>query len=373
VNIHIIYTKIIDDSGNLTIGGIQRYLLDLAILLSDNNYKVNIYQPSNKKIVYPFKKIHITGKTTNVNDSLKSKIKKVIKSISYSEDDLIIWGSEKISIKLKGVKTLTIQHGVVFDYINYNDKSKVLINPFFGYLYKFFQRIKSVKDFMNSDYQVCVDYNYLNWIRTMIPRSYLKNTYVITNSSEKNLKKNIFDKGNFKTIHILFARRFVDYRGVYLLLEIIEEINRKYKHVEFTIAGEGKLEAEILNKTAKYKNVIVKKYPQDNANEVNRMHHITLIPTYASEGTSLSLLEGMSAGTVPVVSNVGGITNIVLNGFNGLMTDPDSDQFVASIEMLLNDHLLMKKLSKNARITAAMAFSKERWDLEWLKLINMIS
>ncbi len=373
MNIHIIYSKIIDNTGNLTIGGIQKYLLDLAKLLADNSYRVNIYQPSNEKLSYDYKNIHITGVKINTKNSLKSKIKKVVKSIPYTQEDLIIWGTEKISIRLTGVKTLTIQHGIVFDYINYNDKLKIFQNHLFGNLYKFFQRMNSVKEFMNSDYQVCVDYNYLNWIRTMIPRSYLKNTHVIPNFSKIDIKEHLIERDNFQTINILFARRFVDFRGVYLLLEVIERINEKYDNIEFTIAGEGKLEGEIRNKTANYNNVTLKKYSMDEAGGVNRIHHITLIPTYASEGTSLSLLEGMGAGAIPIVSNVGGITNIVLNGFNGIMIDPESDKFIASIEMLLNDHLLMKKLSKNARKTVAMAFSKERWNNEWLNVINMIS
>ena len=80
----------------------------------------------------------------------------------------------------------------------------------------------------------------------------------------------------------------------------------------------------------------------------------------------------MSAGTVPIVSNVGGMTNVVLNGFNGLIVHPKTEEFISAIELLINDFSLMKELSHNAKKTVIGAFSKDKWSEEWLKVIKSV-
>lgn len=52
-------------------------------------------------------------------------------------------------------------------------------------------------------------------------------------------------------------------------------------------------------------------------------------------GTSLSLFEAMVARCAIVCTNVGGTTNIVLDGFNGFMVRPVADEIREAIEELI--------------------------------------
>lgn len=105
--------------------------------------------------------------------------------------------------------------------------------------------------------------------------------------------------------------------------------------------------------------------------EFNLNHHITLIPTYGSEGTSFSLLEGMACGAIPVASNVGGMTNIVVDGFNGFLVEPTSNEYFKVIEnIILMEKNQLRILSENARATLEKGFSKEIWETEWLNYIE---
>ena len=56
-----------------------------------------------------------------------------------------------------------------------------------------------------------------------------------------------------------------------------------------------------------------------------------------SDGTSLSLLEAMACGAVPVVSNIMSNRSWVLDGVNGFLFN-DSDQFINAIEKILDNN-----------------------------------
>jgi len=71
--------------------------------------------------------------------------------------------------------------------------------------------------------------------------------------------------------------------------------------------------------------------------------------TSLSEGTSISLLEAMSSGVVPIVTKVGGNTSLVDNDINGKIINPKQVDKLAEdiVELLVNDDL-RSSFSKNA-------------------------
>jgi glycosyltransferase involved in cell wall biosynthesis len=71
--------------------------------------------------------------------------------------------------------------------------------------------------------------------------------------------------------------------------------------------------------------------------------------TSLSEGTSISLLEAMASGVVPVVTDVGGNPAVVDNGRNGLTVTPrDVPGIADSIYELLADDSRRQAMSKAA-------------------------
>ena len=375
--IRIFYTAVADNEGKqITIGGIQNYLLSLSEVLISNNYSVYIYQTAIENFEFEYKGAKIFGIKTDQKKSLKKQIKDVFNSTrnSFNHQDIIIWGTDKIALKTNYNKTIAIQHGVSFDYIPYNDLKFGFIfkKPLFGFIYKLLQTGKAAKEFMICKTVVCVDYNYLNWIRTYLPRNFSKNAIVIPNFSKTTLKDNIIHKEN-KNIKVLFARRFEAMRGVDIMIEIVKEISKKYSNVEFTICGDGSLKNKILNEIGHYKNVTMTKFNIDQSEEFNLNHHISIIPTYGSEGTSLSLLEAMAAGAVPIASNVGGITNIVINKFNGFLLSPKSEFFISTIYDIIEQPQILKELSINAKKTVNEGFSFILWRKSWLQVVNTIN
>lgn len=70
------------------------------------------------------------------------------------------------------------------------------------------------------------------------------------------------------------------------------------------------------------------------------------------EGFSLSLIEGMSQGLIPIVYSVGVAPEVIQQGVNGYIVE-DQSQAKSYTKKLLNDDLLRKSMSEAARETAS--------------------
>ena len=91
----------------------------------------------------------------------------------------------------------------------------------------------------------------------------------------------------------------------------------------------------------------------DRKRDLMRRCEVFLLPSLY-EGLPMSLLETMGCGMVPVVTDVGSISEYVKDGVNGLMIGvKDAPSIVEAIEKLGGDHALLRKLSANARETIA--------------------
>ncbi|WKL04237.1 glycosyltransferase family 4 protein [Paenibacillus amylolyticus] len=64
---------------------------------------------------------------------------------------------------------------------------------------------------------------------------------------------------------------------------------------------------------------------------------IAVIPTVFSEGTSYACLEAMSCGLPVIASNVGGLNDLIQDGFNGLLVPPGEQELTAALVRLVQD------------------------------------
>ena len=88
---------------------------------------------------------------------------------------------------------------------------------------------------------------------------------------------------------------------------------------------------------------------------------IFVLPSFY-EGLPMSLLESMSYGLVPVVTDVGSIGEYVKDGVNGLMIGiRDAASIVNALERLVTDKKLMMELSKAARQTIVTRLQPEKY------------
>lgn len=89
---------------------------------------------------------------------------------------------------------------------------------------------------------------------------------------------------------------------------------------------------------------------------------VVIIPSPCREAIPLSMLEAMACGRPLVVSNIGGITDAAVNGFNSLVCKPTSESFAKGIGKLLDEPSLSAELGVNATAWVERLFNRNLWE-----------
>ena len=293
----------------------------------------------------------------------KGQLEYIAKQEPDYENDILIFATDMLVVKSKFKKVIAIQHGIAFD-ITKLKKTGMIKNIKYA-LKGALRALVKHKRFSYCSDIVCVDYNFVNWYRTQVAHIDAR-LHVIPNFSKIPGKT----EREENRISIIFARRLVEYRGTRIFTNAIKKIKRMHPDVSVTIAGEGPEKKWMQEQLQEFSGVTFTSYKPDESLSIHQKHDIAVVPTRGSEGTSLSLLEAMATGCAVIATNVGGMTNIILDGFNGLMISPDSDELADALLKLIENEELRKKLSCNARETVTEAFSYEKWRERWIKLIQ---
>jgi glycosyltransferase involved in cell wall biosynthesis len=87
---------------------------------------------------------------------------------------------------------------------------------------------------------------------------------------------------------------------------------------------------------------------------------VLLLPSYA-EGLPYALLEGMAAGLVPIVTRVGAMPDVVIEGVHGVVVPSRDPAAIAqAIAALAADRALLARMSAASRERVLAAYSIER-------------
>lgn len=351
-------------------GGAERYLMDLFQLFKQKGYSLTIYQYGNYSWVRRFQGVDIVSLSRGGQHANELSINTVkIFNRLFQEQT-----AERSILKVysaffnawpyeNGNSSIGIIHGVAWD----NPASQFQGGPAFWETNRRF--IEGAK---LCDSLVSVDNNSANWFQT-IDYSLRQKIKVIANYVDPNEfspRKNN-DKPEDKIV-ILYPRRLYHARGLHLVLKVIDEILSKYPNVEFHFVGQGELE-DIRMVQMKMKRwperVICYSLPFDEMPKAYMQADISLIPTLYSEGTSLSCLEAMSCGNAVIATRVGGLSDLVIHNYNGLLIEPQAHALKEAIISLIEHPSKLALLKQRAR-TVSRSFSKQSWVNQWSNLID---
>jgi len=173
-------------------------------------------------------------------------------------------------------------------------------------------------------------------------------------------------------IRILFARRFCEFRGTRIMAEAAKNILACHSNVQFTFAGEGPDEKWLKEFFADEACVKFLKYLPNEALNIHLKQDIAVIPSLASEGTSLSAAEAMGAGCAVVATDIGGITNMIIDGYNGLLVSPNVSELISALVQVLERPEFMRQLGANAYCVASKGFSLDQWQARWQRVIETV-
>lgn len=146
---------------------------------------------------------------------------------------------------------------------------------------------------------------------------------------------------------ITFIGSLVKQKDVDILLEAFKEV----PDAKLVIIGEGKEKPKLERLARDIKDVHFLGYREDLASVLEKTE-VLVLPS-REEGFGLVLLEAMNAGVPVVATRVGGIVEIVEDGYNGILIEPGNpEQLAGGIIRALESEELRESLINNGRKTA---------------------
>lgn len=159
----------------------------------------------------------------------------------------------------------------------------------------------------------------------------------------------------------MYVGRLVYEKGVQHLISAMPKILENYHDAKLIIAGKGGMLDE-LKSQADYMGLSDKVYFTGylNSKQVQKMYKCADVAVFPStyEPFGIVALEAMLAGVPTVVSDVGGLNEIVDHRENGMKSYAGNSNSIAdSVLSLLFDKQLAAKVSKNAKAKVKEEFS----------------
>lgn len=149
---------------------------------------------------------------------------------------------------------------------------------------------------------------------------------------------------------LLFLSRIEIAKGVYETIDTFVLLQKKYRNIKLTIAGDGLEEANVIKyiDDNKIKNINITGHLA-GAEKINEFmtSHIFILPSY-TEGMPVTVCEAMAFGLPIITRKVGGLRDFFENGKYGYFTESkDPKCFYGLIDELLSNPEQMKKISHN--------------------------
>ena len=151
---------------------------------------------------------------------------------------------------------------------------------------------------------------------------------------------------------LLFVGTWIDHKGIYALGEAFEQLLALAPRVQLTIAGYAETEETVRHYFSPAGQGSIKVRPFISRAEMPELyarHDIFVLPSLV-EGMPLVLLEAMASGLAVVTTESSGMTDLVEDGHDGLLTIPgDADSLAVALSALCGNSQLRHKLGCAAK------------------------
>lgn len=163
-----------------------------------------------------------------------------------------------------------------------------------------------------------------------------------------------------RKIVIAFIGRLVPIKRPDRFLDLVKELSETRTDCTFVMYGEGELRNSIEERISR-DNLAVKLMPFEK-NIFQILQNVDLlVMTSDNEGTPLTVMEASYAGVPCFGTNVGSMGDIVKNGVNGYLVNPDILSLTTGLNNLLNDRLNLAQLQLSASKYADKNFNVRRY------------
>jgi glycosyltransferase involved in cell wall biosynthesis len=344
----------------MNLGGTSKYLLTLNKELEAIGIKSpiatgfvqlgEIEDPELKKIK-PIRIKHLGRKISPLNDyramiELRKVILQVRPDIIHTHTfkaGLIARGQRNIIEQILGKKIKFIHtfHGHLFDDPQFKGFKALVISIIEKHLSKKSDQLITVGEKVKKDLELV---GIEGKKKSLSIHPAVNSPKLI--SKESALKKyKIKDKKRFR---VLWMARVTDVKNPHKVIAVA----RSMPEVDFYMAGGGNLLNEIKTKAPRNLKVL----GWQDAREVLPIADIFL-STSENEGIPIAMIEAQLAGIPIVATDVGSVSEVVIDHKTGFLCDRGEKQLIAGINRLEQDRKLRSSFSKNAKSIALKKFS----------------
>lgn len=334
-----------------TIGGTLEYLKLFFNNIDKNNYEVALICPSYGPMKEEIEKLGIKvyvvemSREINVKNDIRSffELKKMIKKLN---PDIVHLHSSKAGVLGKLASYLNKKpcvynaHGWAFS-MDVSMKKKKVYAAIERYTSVFCSKIVNIS---NYEYKLAKEYNIASEDKMVTIHNGIDinkfNNFKYDRSKileELNIPDDSFIVG--------MVARISEQKDPIKFVEVAKDLCSKLDNAYFILVGDGELKKDIELMIKKH-NIESKVKITGWVNDVNKYISVfdVAILTSKWEGFGLVLTEYMAASKPIVASNVGGIPELIEDGYNGFLVNIDcKDEFVEDI-LELNSNIELRNL-----------------------------
>lgn len=352
-----------DPEKGIVHSGADRYLVELARLFRDQGWQVVVFQIGKDWWEAEYEGMAVRGIPGTAFDfETNPDLNRVFNEMALSAD-LRVYFAPHACFPQVVSPCIAVCHGIWWDYPGHP-----LANGPENIRKEYFRRVRY--NLTAADAVVCVDTNVINFVRATWPGEERRMVY-IPNFVDTEVFRPREEPKDWERPRVLYPRRLTTLRGSNEFLWAVREM----PDVDFIMAGYGDEELDeekLADICRKHNNLWWSKYSFEEMPEVYRQADVAVIPTRACEGTSLACLEAMASGLPVVATTVGGLPNLVIDGYNGLLVDFRRDKLHNVLRALLSRPDYMTEMGRRGREMARVAFDIRIWRAKWLQVVSEV-
>ncbi|NBD26844.1 glycosyltransferase family 4 protein [Paenibacillus glycinis] len=344
-------------------GGLERYMHELCAVVQAKGWRSVVHQLSYYRAFDTvYEGTRVRGYPYELND-----IAGAFDRMAEDAEGLIVYASciwHPIAYK---PGSIGICHGINWDWPDFGDKVKS------GVAYMIQLAVDGL------DRLVSVDSHFQTYCRAVCQFDDSEKLVLLPNAVDTAWFSKADDGAeppDSGQLRLLFPRRLSYERGIVPMMLATDLLLEEFPTLTVEFAGELVEQTPVAvafhawrQSHPRPSRIVHNTYAFQAVRDAYRAADVVVIPTVYSEGTSLSCLEAMSCGSAVVATNVGGLNDLLTDGFNGRLVAPTVQALHAAVKELLEDAPLRARYGEYARKTAA-AFDLKRWQRRWTALLE---
>ncbi|MDQ2720960.1 MAG: glycosyltransferase family 4 protein [Bacteroidota bacterium] len=274
------------------------------------------------------------------------------KLITYKVETILLFCSDGFSFIEKGAMALIAK---LFG-------KKVIFAPRSGMSKDDYERSKFMRWYMKFvlnkvDYIICQGNSWKDFYKEVTKRKLPESKFIVQqnwiDTDEYVKNHNGYVIRRCLILKVLYLGWIEEYKGIFDIINAIHKLKERGFEIELQVYGSGSKinEATQLVEKLKLDKVIYFKGWADQKKKLQAFIEtdIYILPSHR-EGFPNSLLEAMASGLPVIATDVGGITDLVKNGYNGLLVQHSNvEELAEALSILLKNPEMRSNLAFNAR------------------------